>query len=239
MSELRTLQFEGYAYGNTPVILNAHINGNVVFSGEVATIDAPVPSPSDGLPGSQVLFSVENSSLVPTDFSGALPMTISVANGYGVLVGNIMCNYMKTITPGASAVMADSTIDGTTLTVGSVTSGTITKGMYLTGTGVAPNTSIVSGSGLTWTINNSQTVATTTITGVNYVVIPGNATGFLSCFNGTPTNSEGTPDPRSSVTIDGVQQVPPQAPSLGVWVWNINPGSTLGYNLNVSLGNVA
>ena len=239
MSELRTLQFEGYAYGNTPVILNAHINGNVVFSGEVATTDTPVPSPADGLPGTQVLFSVENSSLVPSDFAGALPMTISVANGYGVLVGNIMCNYMSTVAPGVTAVMADSTVDGTTLTVGSLSSGTIKTGMALTGTGVADNTTIVSGSGLTWTINNSQTVATTTITGIDYIAIPGNATGFLRCFTGTPTNSEGTPDPRSSVTIDDVTQVPPQTKSLGIWVWNITPGSTLGYNLNVSLGNVA
>jgi hypothetical protein len=172
MAENRTLQFLGYAYGNAPVLLNAHINGTIVFSGEVPTIDAPIPS-TPGLPGNQTLFSVENSPLFSTDFSGAYPMTISVANGYGVLVGEINCNYMRFID-----------------TVGNV-------------------------------------------------AYPGNATAFLDCFTGIPTNSEGTQDPRSSVTIDGVTQVPPTPVSKGTWVWEINTGSTLGCNLNVSLGNVA
>ena len=67
---------------------------------------------------------------------------------------------------------------------------------------------------------------------------PGNATTFVQCFNGTPTNSEGTPDCRSSVVIDGNVQVPPLEPSFGTWTWVVNNGSTLVCNLNVSLGNV-
>ena len=237
MAENRTLQFLGYAYGNAPVLLNAHINGIIVFSGEVPTIDAPLPS-TPGLPGNQTLFSVENSPLFSTDFSGAYPMTISVANGYGVLVGDITCNYMSGYSS-IDAVMDNSSISGTTLTVGTLTSGTIVNGQLLSGDSILANTKIISGSGSTWTVNQSQAVTATTITGQKFTQSPGNATEFIQCFNGTPTNSEGTPDPRSSVTIDGVVQVPPEPASLGVWVWEIDPGSTLGYNLNVSLGNVA
>ena len=67
-------------------------------------------------------------------------------------------------------------------------------------------------------------------------VTPGNAITFLSCFNGTPTNSESTTDSRSSVQINGVPQVPPLATSLGQWAWLVEAGSTLECNFNVSVG---
>jgi hypothetical protein len=72
------------------------------------------------------------------------------------------------VTNGTPAVMATSTISGTTLTVGSLSSGTIIAGMVLTGTGVTAGTYIVSGSGSSWTVSTSQTVASTTITGTAY-----------------------------------------------------------------------
>jgi hypothetical protein len=64
--------------------------------------------------------------------------------------------------------MATSSISGTTLTVGSVSSGTIIAGQVLTGTGVTAGTYIVSGSGLSWTVSTSQNVSSTTITGTAY-----------------------------------------------------------------------
>jgi hypothetical protein len=81
------------------------------------------------------------------------------------------------VTTGTAAVMNTSTISGTTLTVGSLASGTIIAGMVLTGTGVTAGTYIVSGSGLSWTVSTSQTVASTTITGTAYTfTISQNAT---------------------------------------------------------------
>jgi len=68
----------------------------------------------------------------------------------------------------------------------------------------------------------------------------GDATTFRTIFKGVPVNSEGTPDPRSSVYIDGVQQAPMcGTTSLSTWTWRIDTGSNLSCNLNVSLGNVA
>jgi hypothetical protein len=90
-----------------------------------------------------------------------------------LLTGTGLTNYTYAtsgVTTGTAAVMATSSISGTTLTVGSVSSGTIIAGQVLTGTGVTAGTYIVSGSGLSWTVSTSQTVASTTITGTAYTV---------------------------------------------------------------------
>jgi hypothetical protein len=55
-------------------------------------------------------------------------------------------------------------ISGTTLTVTSVTSGAIEIGNALYGTGITQGTFITSGSGISWTVNQSQTVSSITIT---------------------------------------------------------------------------
>ena len=70
-----------------------------------------------------------------------------------------------TATSSTPAVMASSTIVGTTLSVGSLTSGTIYVGMLLSGGTVAANTYIVSGSGSSWVVSVSQNLASTTLTG--------------------------------------------------------------------------
>jgi hypothetical protein len=82
------------------------------------------------------------------------------------------------------------------------------------------------------------------VTGGNGIVVQntycnymtGNTADFTDCYNGTPSNSEGTPDSRSSVTIDGITQVPPAPASLGQWTWIIPTGSTLACAFNTSLG---
>ena len=61
---------------------------------------------------------------------------------------------------------------------------------------------------------------------------------FAQCYNGTPVNSESTPDPRSSVYINGTPQVPTLASSLGCWCWVIPSPSTMTYNWNIGLGQV-
>ena len=82
-------------------------------------------------------------------------------------------------------------ISGTTMTVTATTSGTIytSAGLGLTigisGTGIAPGTEVVSGSGPTYTVSISQTVASTTIT--QSVGASGAGAGAYS--NGSPPNS--------------------------------------------------
>lgn len=223
MAQNRTLQFIGYAYGNTPVSLTAQINGTQVFSGEVSTIDTAIPPAPNDLSSAPALFTVEDSSLFPTDFSGSYPMTITVSNGYGIMLGPVLSNYMLN-----TVYLANCSIDGTTLTVGSSIFGTIEPGQTILGYGVAGGTTIVSGSGSTWTVSISQTVATRDMSSV----IPGNATGFLNCTQNSPIS-----DPRSDVTIDGIARTTTRPPN-GTWLWVVNTGSTLACNLNVILGNV-
>jgi hypothetical protein len=224
----RTLQFFGSAYGDVPVQINAHINGTLVFSGSVATIAGDIP---DYIPSDQpILFSVAESALYPTSYSGAYPMTISVATGNGIVLCETSCNYVGQQT---DPVEFSGSISGTTLTVSSVTSGEVKVGQHLNGIGIK-TTTILSGNGSSWVVADSQTVGETTINGIKSIA--GTADVFLPCFNGTPANSEGTPDSRSSVQINGVAQVPPTEKSSGQWTWEVDSGSTLECNFNVSEG---
>jgi len=229
MAQNRTLQFIGYAYGNAPVSLTAQINGTTVFSGEVSTINTEIPAPPNDLSNATALFSVVDSSLFPTDFSGSYPMTLTVTGGYGIVTENVLSNYMSSTV--SFAQLDNSSINGTTLTVGSVSSGAIEIGQILSGNGVANNTAVVSGAGSTWTVNNSQTVGPISMYAAS--VVPGNATGFLDCNNSSPIG-----DPRSNVVIDGAAQTTDRPPN-GTWTWVVNNGSTLACDLTVGLGNVA
>ena len=169
MALKRTMKFCGYAYGNVPVQLNAHINGVQVFSGTVATLNETMPDADLDMKDAPALFTVENSELFLTTFEGFYPMTLSVATGDGVLVADTLTNYTL------------------------------------------------------WVDTNGDPQQ-------------GTADKFVSSYDGTPVNSESTPDPRSSVTIDGAAQVPPLEPSPGIWTWVVPAGSTLACNLNVSVG---
>jgi hypothetical protein len=81
--------------------------------------------------------------------------SIYIGTGYGVTWGQ---NYF--LATGSQATLSTFTgyISATTLTISSLTSGTVAVGQTVTGGGVASNTYIVSGSGLSWTVSISQTV---------------------------------------------------------------------------------
>ena len=64
-------------------------------------------------------------------------------------------------------------ISTTTLTVASVTSGTIAIGQGIRGTGIAQGTYITAGSGSSWTVSTSQTVGAGTTITANYAVTLG------------------------------------------------------------------
>jgi hypothetical protein len=89
-------------------------------------------------------------------------------------------------------------LSGTTLTVTQVTAGTLQTGMIVVGDGIPDNTTITalgSGSGGTgtYTLNNSVTVASSTMTG-----IPPTACGIL--VNQETGNDDGTTNPVSPIT---------------------------------------
>ena len=94
----------------------------------------------------------------------------------------------------------------------------------------------------TYVVRDAVFVAATTITGQLWTPITGNATAFSACYvNQTPTNGTNPPDPRANITIDGIPQTraAPTPETMGPNNWPINAGSTLAFDLTVSLGNVA
>lgn len=81
---------------------------------------------------------------------------------YATLYGEGPQNSIIRLAPTSTFV---GSISGTTLTISTLVSGTVSEGQTLFGTDVTPGTTIISGSGTTWTVSVSQTVDSTTITG--------------------------------------------------------------------------
>jgi hypothetical protein len=102
----------------------------------------------------------------------------------------------------ATAVATGSSISGTTLTLGTVTSGTFSIGMVVSGTGVLAGTYISAGSGLSWTVTQSQTVASTTITGTTQKSIDIGVNGVSGSITNITLGSA-TSGATSITTING------------------------------------
>ena len=105
---------------------------------------------------------VLNSSFTPTIIGQLNSSTGQVGisdNGTNVYIVDGSYRYTWRISAPSAAVF-QGTISGTTLTITRVISGTIAVNQSLFGIGVPTETVIVSGSGTTWTINNSTTIAT-------------------------------------------------------------------------------
>jgi len=126
---------------------------------------------------------------------GALQETVITALGTGTggtgtytlgLSQSIASSQMYTSSPGAVVTAA---ISGTTLTVASVTSGTLYVGQTIQGAGITSQTIITAlGTGTggtgTYTVNNSQTIASITMYALNWTVLPssdGAFTGGETC----------------------------------------------------------
>lgn len=226
----RTIQFHGLAYGDVPVQMNAHINGQLVFSGTVTTNPGPIPSATPEGAGPlphPVLFSAVT-DLFPIQFAGHYPMTVSVASGDGIILDEVTCNYMS---PGPGPVITGS-MSGTTLTV---TSGTVEAGMGVyrkVGDDLQPAGVILSGSGTTWEMSKTREYAE----GSFVTTLAGDASTFTQSYNGGPANAENNYDPCSQVTIDGIDQLEPAAGELGQQWWVVEQGSTWACQLYISPG---
>ena len=105
---------------------------------------------------------VLNSSFTPTIIGQLNSSTGQVGisdNGTNVYIVDGSYRYTWRISAPSAAVF-QGTISGTTLTITRVISGTIAVNQSLFGIGVPNETVIVSGSGTTWTINNTASIAT-------------------------------------------------------------------------------
>ena len=142
-----------------------------------------------------------NQFTVSTSLGGG---THTLVNGSGLTIQGakthkLLENY--TISFLATATFT-ATISGTTLTIVSLTAGTVAAGMTLTGVGITAGTTISSGSGSTWTINNSHTITSPldmTLTGALPTGITAETTYFVLPDGLTDTEF------RIGLTKNGVQ----------------------------------
>ena len=93
-------------------------------------------------------------------------------NGVNVYIVDGAYRYTWRINNPTAATIQGS-ISGTTLTVSRTFSGTLAVGQALYGIGLSNETVILSGSGTTWTLNKSQTVASTQIYASNTISFQG------------------------------------------------------------------
>jgi len=106
MAANRTFQFYGIGCGNTTVTITARVNSTQIFSGTVPTQEIPLIG-NQPIVYESILFTVADSALLNTDFSGSLPMTVEVSGGDGVLLGPVFSNYYEgnvTFDPNAGTV---------------------------------------------------------------------------------------------------------------------------------------
>lgn len=106
MPTYRNIKFFGNAYGSDPVTLNVQINNTQVFMNTVTTLPGDIPWDSlDTLECSQVLFEVNDTTLFPITFSGSYPHSISVTGGNGIVISDVECNYISSLSQPGNVVV--------------------------------------------------------------------------------------------------------------------------------------
>ena len=98
--------------------------------------------------------------------------------------------YAILIPTGAPGASFTGSISATTLTVSAVASGSVRIGHVLAGSGITSGTTITGGSGTTWTVTPSQTVASTSITATisRYIYAPQQSKTYVvinNCSDGS------------------------------------------------------
>jgi hypothetical protein len=223
----------GLAYGSEPVNIVAKINSTTVYSGPLPTIDQPVSPVPEPIPTDMsVLFSIDNSSALNTDFAGSLPMTIEVSGGSGVIFGDILSNYCQEPNTAVYANGEIPVVEDPNSTTEQVNAIIVPKANPPFN---ATEMAFLNIPGPYTQQQNEEFQALLLLHNIPCYVSSG-PNEFQSNYIGTPVNSENTPDPRSTVYINGVQQVPPTPVSHGVWNWFMPAGSTFAYNWNISTG---
>jgi hypothetical protein len=205
-----------------------------VFANQTATITIATPA--------VVTVPVAPADSTPVSFSttGALPTGITSGTVYYVFDSASTTYELSTdtgksqtasITGGASFTgrIDNGTIGnaGTTLTVTTVASGTLSIGQVITGTGISGSTTITgfgTGSGLTgtYTVNNSQSVASTSITAIA-------TPGVITVSSAVSTND---------VVVFSTTGALPTGLVAGTKYWVVNSTGTT-FNVATTRGGVA
>jgi len=179
---------------------------------------------------------VINASFVPTIVGQLNTSTGRVGitdNGLNVYIVDGVYRYTWRIS-NPSAATFQGTISGTTLTVTKVITGTIATNQALFGVGIPAETVIVSGSGTTWTISKTASIATAEV--MNSSAVASVLTSSISGTTLTVTATSGTLYPGQTITGTGVTNgtIITALGSGTVLSTAINTGGT-GYAVNDSI----
>ena len=188
-----------------------------------------------------------NSTTVTTNFinvnsttglTDSLPITVASSIGglsntatYYV-IGSTVATTTGNFTGGSISNGASGA--GTILSIGAVASGANPQvGMFVTGIGISAGTYIVSGSGLTWQVNNSQYTGATTI----------NISGTINQFKVSSTPGSATAVTLSATTGQSVVATTNNTPPFATYWTRLNPGirynATNGTYTAVSATNIS
>jgi len=213
----RTIQFYGAGYGAEPVSITATANGNTVFNGTINTINEPFTTAWLDPAQFTVIFTME----IPVEFSGTVPMSVTVNSGNGIAFAHVRSNYMYMPNPIYSseqwAVISANAQSAESLTI---------------------QTSLANPP---FSQAELDTLSNPATTQEQYYTIL-NAHGLIPYIMGGPGNFSAAfwpSDSRTDVTIDGNPVSPPnpRPPEYtGDWTWKVSAGSTLAFTFNTEAG---
>ena len=157
-------------------------------------------------------------------------------NGINVYIVDGSYRYTWRISNPNSAVF-EGTVSGTTLTVTRILSGTIASNQALFGVGITPETVIVSGSGTTWTLNQTNTIGTAirmnsaTVASVFTASISGTTLTVSAIASGTlyigQTIQGSTVTPKTIITALGSGTVLSETIAAGGTGYSVNENITV------------
>ena len=205
---------------------SATFTGSFVSAGTLLTVSAVTGSIQVGQLLSGGTISADTYITGPTGgatFSSSFVLAGTLLTVGTLVTGNIQVGQLLSGNGGGGAPTANTyitgptgsatftgSISGTTLTVSGIT-GTIQIGQLLSGGTVSANTYIIAGSGLSWTVNNSQTATATTSTS--------STTGLYWTVNNSQT--AGTSPTTSTSSLTGLY-------------WTVNNSQTAGATTTAS-----
>lgn len=210
----RTFKFYGVGYGPTPSNITAIFAGNTIFSGDIPTLNSTVVSLSDSV------FLFEGGE-VPVDFTGSVPMEITVNSGTAFFV-TVEANYTISPNPVFTPEQYAQLIDPATPANVQLSIVEPVANPPFTADEIAFITDPASDYTIVEDVLESHGVLPYVKNGSNVFT-----TGF----------SDG--DCRSNVTIDGEPQVVPVPRpdgKTGDWGWTVNQSSVLACNIDIQAG---
>lgn len=213
----RTIQFYGTGYGAEPVSITATANGNTVFNGTITTINEPLPTGAPDPAQFTVIFTME----IPVEFSGTVPMSVTVNSGTGFAFAHVRSNYMYIPNP-----------------IYSSEQWTVISADAQSAESLAIQTSLANPP---FSQSELDTLSNPSTTQAEYYTIL-NAHGLIPYIMGGPGNFSASfwpTDSRTNVTIDGNPMTPPnpRPPEYtGDWTWKVPAASTLAFTFNTEAG---